>query len=73
MTDPVTRRAQLHAIARAYVTDGLGKKNFDVIPYDDHVTLRAPLCPGGMDVSLTGKENLRAKSSNNRTILIRVM
>jgi hypothetical protein len=59
MTDPVTRREQLHAIARAYVTEGLGKKNFDAIPYDDNVTLCAPLCPGGMDVPLTGKENLR--------------
>jgi hypothetical protein len=60
MTDSAARRAQLHAIARAYVTEGLGKKNFDAIPYDDHVTLRAPLCPGGVDVPLTGKENLRA-------------
>ncbi len=59
MTDPVARRAQLHAVARTYVTEGLGKKNFDAIPYDDNVTLRAPLCPGGMDAPLTGKENLR--------------
>jgi hypothetical protein len=59
MTDPVTRRQQLHAIARAYVTEGLGKKNFDAIPYDEHVTLRAPLCPGGMDALLRGKDNLR--------------
>jgi hypothetical protein len=59
MTDPVARRAQLHAVARTYVIEGLGKKNFDAIPYDDHVTLRAPLCPGGMDTPLTGKENLR--------------
>ena len=59
MMDPVARRAQLHAVARAYVIEGLGKKNFDAIPYDDHVTLRAPLCPGGMDVPLTGKTNLR--------------
>jgi len=59
MTDHSTRRKQLHAIARAYVTEGLGKKNFDAIPYDDNVTLRAPLCPGGMDMPLSGKENLR--------------
>jgi hypothetical protein len=59
MTDPNTRREQLHAIARAYVTEGLGKKNFDAIPFDDNVTLRAPLCPGGMDAPLSGRENLR--------------
>jgi hypothetical protein len=59
MTDPITRREQLHTIARAYVTEGLGKKNFDAIPYDDHVTLRAPLCPGGVDIPLLGKENVR--------------
>lgn len=59
MTDPGGRRQQLHAIARAYVTEGLGKKNFDAIPYDDHIILRAPLCPDGMDNPLTGKENLR--------------
>jgi hypothetical protein len=59
MTDHGTRRKQLHAIERAYVTEGLGKKNFDAIPYDDNITLRAPLCPGGMDIPLNGKENLR--------------
>jgi len=53
------RRAQLHAIGRAYVTEGLAKKNFDAIPYHDHVTLRAPLCPGGSLVPLVAKENLR--------------
>ena len=59
MADHSTRRKQLHAIARTYVTEGLGKKNFDAIPYNDNVTLRAPLCPGGMDMPLNGKENLR--------------
>jgi len=33
MNDTAARQEQLHAIARAYVTDGLGKKNFDAIPY----------------------------------------
>ena len=51
--------ARLHAIARGYVTEGLGKKNFDAIPYADQVSLRAPLCPGGSANPLTGKENLR--------------
>jgi hypothetical protein len=57
--DTSKRRAQLHAIARNYVTEGLGKKNFDAIPYDDNVSLRAPLCPGGSAVPLSGKERLR--------------
>lgn len=59
--DPAARRARLHAIGRAYVTEGLGKKNFDAIPYDDNVTLRAPLAPGGVNAPLKGKENLRAR------------
>jgi hypothetical protein len=50
---------RLHVIGRNYVTEGLGKKNFNAIPYADNVTLRAPLCPGGSAQPLTGKENLR--------------
>jgi len=57
--DVAKRSAQLHAIARAYVAEGLGKKNFEAIPYDDNISLRAPLCPGGSNVPLVGKENLR--------------
>ncbi len=57
--DVTQRRAQLHTIARNYATEGLGGKNFDAIPYDDNVSLRAPLCPGGSAVPLVGKENLR--------------
>lgn len=53
------RKAQLHAIARAYVTEGLGKGNFDAIPYHENVSLRAPLCPGGPSTPLVGRENLR--------------
>ncbi len=53
------RRAQLHAIAREYVTNGLAGKNFDAIPYSDAVSLRAPLCPGGSTTPLVGRENLR--------------
>lgn len=54
------RAAQLHALARQYVLEGLGEKNFDAIPYADEVTLRAPLCPGGTTHPLIGKENLRS-------------
>lgn len=50
----------LHKLARDYVVKGLGGKNFDAIPYDDNVTLRAPLCPGGSENPLQGKENLRS-------------
>lgn len=57
--DPAVRAAQLHDVGRRYVTDGLGAKNFDAIPYREDVTLRAPLCPGGSAVPLVGRENLR--------------
>lgn len=49
----------LHSIARKYVTEGLGKKNFEAIPYAEDVVLRAPLCPGGSANPLKGKNNLR--------------
>ena len=57
--DKNERKAQLHAIARGYVTEGLGKGNFDAIPYADEVSLRAPLAPGGSTHPLKGRENLR--------------
>jgi len=57
--DATTRSAQLHAIARGYVTEALGKKNFDAIPYADDVVLRAPIAPGGSAHPLVGRENLR--------------
>ena len=51
----------LHQLARNYVINGLGAKNFDAIPYDEGVELRAPLCPGGSTSPLKGKENLRTQ------------
>jgi len=51
----------LHEIGRNYVLNGLGKLNFDAIPYSDEVTLRAPLCTGGSENPLKGKENLRTQ------------
>ena len=51
----------LHQLARDYVIKGLGAKNFDAIPYDDSIELRAPLCPGGSANPLKGKENLRTQ------------
>jgi hypothetical protein len=52
------RRAQLRAVAEAYF-EALAKKDFAAIPYDDYVTLRAPLAPGGVHHPLVGKEALR--------------
>ena len=56
-----TRADQLHDLARSYVLDGLGKGNFDAIPYSENVILRAPLCSGGSGEPLSGKANLRQK------------
>ncbi len=53
------RVAQLHAIAKTYVEDGLGKGNFDAIPYHEEVSLRAPINPGGSATPMVGKETLR--------------
>ncbi|MBX2820767.1 MAG: nuclear transport factor 2 family protein [Rhodothermaceae bacterium] len=54
------RAARLHAIARGYVTEGLGKKNFEAIPYSENVVLRAPIAPGGSTNPLSGRETVRA-------------
>jgi len=56
-----SRADQLHHLARAYVLDGLGRGNFDGIPYSEDVVLRAPLCPGGSGQPLSGRANLRLK------------
>ena len=52
------RRAQLKQAAARYF-EGLAKKDFNLIPYDDNVSLRAPLAPGGIHKPLVGVENLR--------------
>ena len=57
--ETITRTALLHEIARDYVIKGLGAKNFDVIPYDENVSLRAPLTTGGVWQPIIGRENLR--------------
>lgn len=51
------RRSQLQAVATAYF-EGLKKKDFSAIPYDDGVRLRAPLAPGGVNQPLEGKAAL---------------
>lgn len=59
--ETITRTDLLHEIARDYVTKGLGEKNFDAIPYDENVSLRAPLIAGGVWQPLVGRENLRTQ------------
>lgn len=54
-----SREEMLHQVGEDYVVKGLSAKNFDAIPYDEHVELRAPLCQGGSEKPLKGKENLR--------------
>jgi len=55
----LTKTDVMHQLAKDYVVKGLGAKNFDAIPYADDVVLRAPLCPGGSQNPLFGKENIR--------------
>lgn len=52
------RRAQLKQAATKYF-EGLAKKDFNLIPYDDSVSLHAPPAPGGIHKPRVGKENLR--------------
>ena len=58
-TATLSKAEVLHEIAKTYVIKGIGAKNFDAIPYADNVVLRTPLCPGGSERPLQGKENLR--------------
>jgi len=55
----LTKTDVMHQLAKDYVVKGLGAKSFDAIPYADDVVLRAPLCPGGSQNPLFGKENIR--------------
>ena len=55
----IDKETLLHQVGRDYVLKGLGGKNFDAIPYDENVELRAPLCAGGSEKPLKGRENLR--------------
>lgn len=58
MTITLSRSELLHSIARNYVLTGLGGKNFNSIPYDEAVELRAPLNPGGQEHPIKGRKNL---------------
>lgn len=52
------RREQLRAAAEAYF-EGLRRKDFSAIPFDDNVSLRAPLCPGGVHRPVKSKDAVR--------------
>jgi len=54
------RREQLRRAAEAYF-EGLRRKDFSAIPFDDNVSLRAPLCPGGVHRPVEGKDAVRAQ------------
>ena len=54
------RKAQLRKIAEGYF-EALRKKTLAAIPYDEHVTLRAPLTPGGVNRPLTGKSAVHSQ------------
>ncbi len=54
------RRLQLKGVAEAYFR-GLQQQDFASIPYDEDVTLRAPLAPGGVNRPLVGKTALRTE------------
>jgi hypothetical protein len=58
-TETLSKAELLRQVARDYVIKGLSAKNFDAIPYDENVELRAPLRRGGSENALVGKENLR--------------
>ena len=54
------RRQQLKSVAEAYFR-GLQQQDFAAIPYDEDVTLRAPLAPGGVNRPLVDKAALRTE------------
>ncbi len=56
----VERKEQLRKIVDRYFA-ALSQKDFSAIPYDDNITLRAPLAPGGVNHLLVGKSELHAQ------------
>lgn len=53
------RKKQLRDLAKNYVTEGLGKGNFDVIPYHADIELRAPIHPLGSQQSMSGRDFIK--------------
>jgi hypothetical protein len=54
VTQAEARRAQMKRVAEVYF-EGMGKKDMSQVPWDDHVVLRSPLAPGGLDTPLVGR------------------
>ena len=59
-SEALQRKEQLKKVTEIYF-DSLKNKNFSTIPYDDSVSLRAPIVPGGVSNPLTGKEAVKTK------------
>jgi hypothetical protein len=57
--DHVDRKTMIQEAVSGYF-DALAKKDFDLIPFADNVTLRAPLAPGGVNQPLVGRDAVRA-------------
>ena len=53
VTQEEARRAQMKRVAEAYF-EGMAK-DMSQVPWDDHVVLRSPLAPGGLDTPLVGR------------------
>lgn len=59
--DTVTmRKEQLKQAVQTYF-HALSSHDFSAIPYDEHIILRAPLVPGGVNNPLSGKELVKAQ------------
>jgi len=53
------RKQVVRAAVEGYFA-GLARKDFDLIPFADDVTLRAPLAPGGVHHPISGRDQVRA-------------
>ena len=58
-TETLSKAGLQHNVARNYIIKGLGETNFDAIPYDERVILRAPLNQGDSENTLIGKKSSR--------------
>lgn len=55
----VDRKKLLQSIAKDYVVKGLGGKDFEAIPYDENVELRAPINPNGSQEPMIGRSVIK--------------
>ena len=53
------RRQVVRTAVEGYFA-GLAKKDFDLIPFAEDVTLRAPLAPGGVHNPIHGRDQVRS-------------